>query len=179
MLNRNLVIRAALALVAGLGIATTSWAGTATSNVAVSATVVTACTVAAAAVAFGTYDPTSGLIKAATAPLTVTCTKGATSVTIDLDAGTSTNRHMTDGTDLLPYQLYKATDQLAGTACASPPSAGLGIWGVSSGGTTLTPGTAFASSTTGLVFNICGEIPASQNVGVGSYTDTVVATATF
>jgi spore coat protein U-like protein len=58
MLNRKSVIRAALATVAGLGIATSSWAAeTATSSVTVSATVPQICTISTSNVAFGTYDP--------------------------------------------------------------------------------------------------------------------------
>ena len=185
MLYRKLAIGAALAVVAGLGIATTGWAATTTSNVTVSASVSQNCTVSTATVAFGAYDPVAANaasdLVAPAAPLTVTCTKGATGVTIDLGQGGnySTGRRMTDGTDFLDYQLYKASTEASGAACASPPSSGAGIWGSTSGGSTLTPSSPTWSAATGLVFNICGVVPQAQDVGVGSYTDTVVATVTF
>jgi len=185
MLYRKLAIRTVLAAVAGLGIATTGWAATATSNVTVNASVSQVCTVSAATVAFGAYDPVSANaasdLAAPAAPLTVTCTKGSASVDIDLGQGGnySTGRRMTDGTDFLNYQLYKASTEASGVACASPPSSGAGIWGSTSGGSTLTPSSPTWSAATGLVFNICGVVPQAQDVGVGSYTDTVVATVTF
>lgn len=185
MLNRKLIIRAALAMVAGLGFVSSSWAATATNTVTVNASVSQVCTVSAATVAFGAYDPvvanaTTDLLAPA-APITVTCTKGSTGVDVDLGQGGNytTVRRMTDSTDFLTYQLYKATSEASGAACASPPSSGAGVWGSASGGTTLTPSSPTWSATTGLIFNICGVVPQAQNVGVGTYADSVTATVTF
>lgn len=184
MSYRKLAIRAALAMAAGLGISSSTWAATATNTVTVNASVSQVCTVSAATVAFGAYDPVSANatadLLAPAAPLTVKCTKGSASVTIDLGQGGNytTVRRMTDGTDFLTYQLYKASSQASGATCASPPSTG-GVWGSTSGGSTLTPTTPTWSATTGLVFNICGVVPQAQDVGVGAYTDAVIATVTF
>jgi spore coat protein U domain-containing protein, fimbrial subunit CupE1/2/3/6 len=186
MLYRKLTISAALAVAAGFGIATSAWAATATSTVTVSASVSQNCTVSTASVAFGAYDPVSANaatdLVAAAAPLTVTCTKGASGVTIDLGQGghySAPNRRMSDGTDFLNYQLYMADTEADGAACHSPPSGGAGIWGSTSGGSVLTPVTPSWSATTGLVFNICGVVPQAQDVGVGTYNDSVTATVTF
>jgi spore coat protein U domain-containing protein, fimbrial subunit CupE1/2/3/6 len=186
MLYRKLTISAALAVAAGLGIASTAWAGSANNPVTVSASVSNNCTVSTATVNFGAYDPVSANattdLVATAAPLTVTCTKGAAGVTIDLGQGgnySAPNRRMSDGTDFLNYQLYMASTEAAGAACASPPSTGAGIWGSSSGGSVLTPSSPTWSATTGLVFNICGVVPQAQNVGAGTYNDSVTATVSF
>ncbi len=184
----KLVIRAALAMVAGLGIATTSWAqSTVTSSVTISATVPQTCTVSTSNVAFGTYDPvttnsatgvditTTG---GANGAVSVTCTKSSTGVTIDLGNGSNLadpDRQMASGTERLKYQLYKASTQAPAAACAST-----NIWGVGiTGGTVLTPATPAWAAGTAKVFNICGFVAKAQDVAPGSYTDTVVATVTY
>src|SRR5690348_14782451 len=70
-----------------------AFALTATANIAVSATVTTNCTIAANPLAFGTYDPAianSATALVLTTTLSVTCTQGATGVTIGLDTGQNT-----------------------------------------------------------------------------------------
>ena len=63
-----------------LAAASTAFAGSATSNLAMSANVTANCTISTAAVAFGAYDP---IVANAATPLdttgtvTITCTKGA------------------------------------------------------------------------------------------------------
>jgi spore coat protein U-like protein len=67
---------------------------------------------------------------------------------------------MTNGTDFLAYELY--SDDTNTT-----------VWGADTAGLVV-PQTGSAVNTT-----VYGVIPAGQNVGIGNYTDTVVATIEF
>lgn len=148
-------------------------AATQTSNLPVTATIAASCTIdASAGVAFGTYDPivtnkTTDLT--ATGSLSTTCTNGF-DATVTLDDGTNNDigstdaaplRRMTDGTDFLSYQLY--SDAGATTVWQGPTGTGVTVTGTGAAVTT----------------NVYGVVTAGQNVGVGSYTDTVVATVSF
>jgi spore coat protein U-like protein len=148
-------------------------AGTATSNLSVTATVSANCTISTAPVAFGAYDPVAAN---ATNPLngsgtiTVTCTNGS-SGTITLGQGTNPATGSTDtaplrqmkdaGSAVLAYSLYQDSGRTT-------------VWG-------NTAGTGVADTGTGTAQNVTvyGTVPAGQNVPVGSYSDTVVATVTF
>jgi spore coat protein U-like protein len=147
-------------------------AATATSNLPVSATVAASCTIdASAGIAFGTYDPVvtnASTDLAATGSLSTTCTNGFDS-TVTLGQGANADSGSTDAsplrrmlsgtTDFLSYQLY--TD--AGNTT---------VWDNTTGATVTGTG---APVTT----NVYGVIAAGQNVPVGSYADTVVATVSF
>lgn len=149
-----------------------AFAGTATSNMAVSATVTANCTITAGALAFGAYDP---IVANATTPLpgnatlTVTCTNGSpTTITLDQGlnpAGGSTNaaplRQMISGGNFLSYGLFQ-DNALTVT------------WGNTAGTGVAYTGTGVAGSVT-----VFGVVPAGQNVPAGTYNDTVVATITF
>ena len=138
-------------------------AATATSTMAVTATVLSFCTITAAPMAFGTYS--TALVNAAST-IVVTCTVGTT-YNIGLDVGqgsgaTVTQRKMTLNTNTLPYGLFS-------DSAHSVP------WGNTVGTNTL------AGTGNGLVQTIpvYGQIPASQVVAPGLYTDTVTATITY
>jgi len=187
MLYRKLVIRAALAVVAGLGIATSSWAtGTATSSVVVTATVATNCTISTPTVAFGAYD---GVVANATANLnnsansfSVKCTNSAPGVTIALGFSanaTAPQRAMKDPATATPlnYNIYlpNATTSGAGCTFTGTPT----VWGNGTNGTVLTP-TSSWGATTANTFTLCASVPAGQDPIAGTgYTDTVVATISF
>ena len=111
----RLIAGAALsALAAGFAASATVEAATATTSFGVTASVNANCTISAATLAFGGYDP---LVANASTPLdqtstlTVTCTKG-TSAAVSLDLGThasgSTRRMQNDSTatEFLTYELY-------------------------------------------------------------------------
>jgi spore coat protein U-like protein len=189
MLFRKSVMSAALATIAGLGIATSSWAaGTATSSVTVSATVPQTCIISTSNVAFGTYDPVTSNSLATGADITttgggngtvsVTCTKSATGVTIDLGNGVNlsgTDRQMAFGTERLKYQLFKAATDAPAASCP-----GTTIWGSGiGGGAVLTPSSPNWTAGTARDFNMCGFVAKGQDVAPGAYTDTVVATVTY
>lgn len=140
-------------------------AATATANLTVSATVIASCTVTAGTVAFGNYDPTSvgNLDQAGT--FTVACTKG-TGASVGLNTGSNASgatRRMTSGSEFLTYELYKESDRS-------------NVWG-NSGGAAVT--LAAATSNAPQTLTVYGRIPPGQDVGVASYTDTVLITVTF
>jgi spore coat protein U-like protein len=167
----NLAIAALVVMSAA---ASSAYAGTATSNLAVSATVSNNCTISTGSgVAFGTYDPvvtnaSAGSDLAVTGTIDTTCTNGS-SVTVTLGQGSHADTGSTDAapvrrmlagtTDYLSYQLY--TD-----------SAHTTVWNNTTGATVTGTGASVATTVYGLVTK-------GQNVPTGSYADTVVATVTF
>ncbi|TMG86262.1 MAG: spore coat protein U domain-containing protein [Betaproteobacteria bacterium] len=156
-------------------------AGSTPANLAVSASVAANCTISTSAVAFGPYDP---IVTNATSALngsgsvTIACTKGsAPSITLDLGANPAgSQRNMLvvgGGTDVLPYQLYQPPSTTPSTACTFPGSQ---VWGTN-GSAIFTPTAPTTKS--GRTYNVCGTVAAGQDVSVGTYQDTVVATVNF
>lgn len=134
-----------------------------TTSLPISASIAARCTVSAATVAFGIYDPTANSDQ--NGSITIQCTKGS-AATISLNEGAApAGRQMAGpGTDILTYELY--SDAAGGT-----------VWGSGSGGSTVAYNAANSAPTTVTVF---GRIPAGQNnAGVGAYADTVTVTVTF
>lgn len=170
----------ALASLFGLSIAP-AHAGSSTQNLPVSASVAANCTISTNALAFGAYDPV--VTNASTAlngsgSVAIACTKGsAPAITLGLGAnnvGSVRNMKITGGgTDLLGYELYQPPNTTPGTACSFP---GTQVWG-SSGAAIFTP--TAPSSKASRTYNVCGTVAAGQDVAVGSYQDTVVATVNF
>jgi len=151
-------------------------AGTATNILSVTANVVNNCEINSTAVlAFGAYDPavlnkSTGSDVTGTGTLTITCTLAA-STTINLDeganaAGTSTPgapaRRIYDGTaNYMNYALYQ-------------DAANTTVWA-------NTVGTAYAYTGSGVAdtLTVYGVLPKGQNVPLGNYSDTVIATVNF
>ena len=189
MLNRKIVIRAALAMVAGLGIASSSWALTATSNVTVTTHVIDSCTITTSTpLAFSAYNPLSGSPLTGSGAVSVTCTKGSNGVTLGMDNGGNyglatgylAKRSMAGavGVDHLAYDLFQPNVVGVGgvTTATAFGTSGLGLFAI--------PAASFTTGLSGVTVNIFGSIPASQDVtgqsGTGNlYTDTVIATVTF
>ncbi len=162
VLLRNLGL---LALLAGIG----SWAspapaGTATSNIAVSATVTKACNLSATALSFGNYTFNTGNLTA-TATVTIQCTKNtssAISISLGNNAGLGSfgTRAMTDGAgDYLGYEIYE-------------DAANTTVWNATNTQTV-------ANSSPAVNLTAYGTIGTGQALPTGSYSDTVVVTATF
>src|SRR5262245_22314495 len=156
-----------------------AFAGTASTNLAISANISNNCTITTTAVAFGAYDP---LVTNAATPLngngtvSIACTKGAaTTVALDLgsNASGSTRRMSDGGGNFLNYETYQPPNNTPGTACsyASPT-----VWGTS-GANLFTP--AVAPSKASRSYNVCGQVAAGQDLPSGSYNDTVLATVNF
>ena len=156
-----------------------AFGGAQPANLAVSASVTANCTISTTAVAFGAYDPVSANASTAlpgSGTVAIACTKGsAPSITLSLGANAAgSQRNMKivgGGTDVLGYQLFQPPDNTPGTACP-----GTTVWDTSVGGPfTPTAPTSKAART----YNVCGTVAAGQDVSVGTYNDTVVATVNF
>ena len=167
------LIAAVSAVMLGIGLAPSADAATQTANLSVTASVAANCAISTSAVAFGAYDPivanaTTDLD--ATGTVSVTCTSGASAgITLGQGANADTGstddvplRRMNDGaTGYLSYALYSDSGRTT-------------TWG-------NTVATEVAHTGTGAQANLTvyGRVTAGQNVPVGSYSDTVVATVTF
>jgi len=149
-----------------------AFAATKTANLAVSATVVNNCLITTAPVAFGNYDPV--VANAATdlyanGSVTVTCTKSAPNVWVDLGPGLnfSGTRRMISGANFLNYELYKADP--------NPTPGALWTTGNGTGGVNVTP----SGVATPNVLTVFGRVPQAQDAAAGTYNDTVVATVNY
>ncbi|HEY2165312.1 MAG TPA: spore coat U domain-containing protein [Gemmatimonadaceae bacterium] len=158
----------ALALAVGLiGAPAPIDAQLAESGMSMAATVSRSCQIDGGSLAFGNYDPVAGN---AVAPLdaetiiVLTCTKGTPAV-LALNAGghaQGTLRFMANGTNLLNYDLYQDSGRNQ-------------HWGDAPGDTlTVGPSTGDPRS-----IYVYGRVPANQDVQVGSFNDSVVATVLF
>lgn len=169
---RGLSLASAIAglLLAGHACAQTS---PQTANLAVSASVTANCAVSTTPLNFGSYNPLSATTVAGAGTIQLRCTRGTTpAVALNDGANASAGqRRMTVGGEFLAYNLFRP---IANTASAACPAVG---------GGTAWNGTAFtltsAPSSASRTYNVCGELPGSQDVSAGTYVDTVVATVTF
>jgi spore coat protein U-like protein len=162
----KLTLITAVAVAAGTGVSAQA-AGSATSDLSVSTNVAANCLISTTALAFGTYDPvgtnkSADLTSNSSGAVKVTCTTGSTA-TVALDNGlyygTTTRRMKDSSTNYLSYELY--SDSVGGTKWDS---------------TNTVDVTEDGSEKTLTVY---GSVAKDQNVPVGTYNDTVVATVTF
>jgi spore coat protein U-like protein len=157
------------AVFGALAISQPAEAQTATANLPVQATVVANCNIdVPGSLNFGPYDPAVANAAAdldGATTIDVRCTKNSPNVWIGLDEGANDNagqRRMTDGSEFLDYDLYQDGGRTT-------------VWGNLVGdGLSYNPTT---SSWTSL--DVYGRVPQAQDVGVGTYNDTVVATINF
>ena len=157
-------------------------AGSSTNTLTVTATVIGDCVISAATLAFGNYDPTVTTALNGSTSLTVICTKGV-GTSIAMGAGSnavSGQRAMADtttGDTTLQYNLFQPATGAANAACAYTTALGDGTAAtLSAAALTITA----APSITARTYNVCGQIPAKQNVAVNTtYTDSVVETINF
>lgn len=170
MTTTNLRTRLVLSFAAAaltLGVSSAAFATDETDGMIVSATVVGSCSITAADLAFGNYDPVEGADVPGTATVSVTCSSG-TAWTISLDKGLAadfTVRTMKDaGTNYLNYNLYKEVGHTT-------------VWGDATGATETVSGTGNGSAQNTTIY---GLIPTGQNTAVvGSYSETITATVTY
>ena len=168
-------IRILLAAVAALSLSGPAFgAGSKSTTFTVSSDVVANCTIAAADLSFGNYDPvvankTTALDVNTT--VTVLCTKGAAGVNVGLDTGSHASagsRFMSDTVsgDTLQYELY--SDSPGGT-----------VWTNSGGGLVSWATFGPIGAGAGVAKTIHGRIPPGQDKSVGHYADVVTATVNF
>jgi len=163
-----------LATLVAVGLSFTSTpaqAGSATANLTVSASIAQNCIIATATLPFGAYDPVvtnrSTAINVSTT-MTVTCTKGASGITMGLGASanapagcTAPQRCLANSGTYLNYQLYSDSGHTT-------------VW------TTAIAETISGGITTPTAVTIYGQIPPGQDASIGaSYADTVVATVNY
>ncbi|HVC28965.1 MAG TPA: spore coat U domain-containing protein [Gammaproteobacteria bacterium] len=127
------------------------------------------CTVATNNFNFGNYDVmnAAATIVTGTNLITVKCTRGKGTMTVDLSTGGSGNyfpRAMKSGTNILTYNLYTTASLTT-------------VWGNGTGGTADVVQTFKNKSTTTL--NVYGQIAAQQNVVPGAYGDSITVTVSF
>jgi spore coat protein U-like protein len=145
-------------------------AGTSSANLAVSATVSPYCTIATTPLNFLSYDPIVVNAAAAlngTGEVRVTCTNGTIGATITLDQGLNPKagstaalpqRQLANGANRLSYALFS-------------DSARSSVWSTS--------GVSHNGTGAQATLTVYGSVDGAQNVPVGVYSDTVVATISF
>jgi spore coat protein U-like protein len=145
-------------------------AATATTTFNVTANIANKCSISAADLTFGTYDP---VVTNLAVPLdvnstvTVACTKGTTA-TIGLDTGlngasaSGTTRAMSGGGSFLSYEVYKDSGHTT-------------VW--TNAGAGMASYTAVSKAATAITDY--GRIPAGQDQPVAAYADKITATVNF
>jgi spore coat protein U-like protein len=121
-----------------------------------------ACTVTTTSLSFSVYDVFSTLSEDITGTITVKCSPAVPYVlSLSTGGGAYTSRVMVNGQFTLSYNLYIDAARVT-------------VWGDGSAGTATLNGNAEEAT-----YTIYGRVPARQNVQVGEYTDTLVATVTY
>jgi spore coat protein U-like protein len=149
-------------------------AATATTTFTVTATVSANCTISATGISF-TYDPVftnAATAATTTGTVTIACTKGSgpsigLSVGGNAGAVAGVTRAMANGTNRLGYELFQQ---------AAAPGNGA-VWTDIGGANPLNAGVSPSKASRS--FTVQAQIPAGQDVAVGSYSDTVTATVNF
>jgi spore coat protein U-like protein len=169
-MKKVLVSTFALALVA---LAPAAFAaGFAPADLGLSVTVINNCTIATTPVAFGNYDPLSASPNQAHGTVVIACTRNsAPAITLGTGLHFTTNRQMSDGTNFMNYEIYQPLTNAVGAACAYTAR-----WGTLVG-ETFTPTAPLDKNARS--YNVCGQIPAGQDVAAAAFADTVVATVNF
>lgn len=123
-----------------------------------------ACSVGTQAVRFGPYNPIGGSALEGTGDITVTCDAGiGWSIALSSGSGATTDRTLTGANGVLRYNLYT---QLAHVT----------VWGDGADGSSTVSGVGSGAAQHAPVY---GYLPASQNVPVGEYADTIVVSVAF
>ena len=160
-----------------------------TATINVEATVASACNFTASSYTlnFGNYLQPSTQPLAVASEISFSCaSSGETNISFSLSGGNSGNantRYMTTtgGLSQLNYFIYQPTSiptppTTPGT-CPSPGAGGT-IWGDGTNGSPLNVPISGFSAGTVYNINMCGQIPASQLLPSGAYTDTLTMTMT-
>lgn len=128
------------------------------------------CRINTVAVAFGSYDVFSSSVLTSVGNVNIRCVgigAGTSPISVSLNPGNSGNfqpRQMLRDSETLNYNLYL-------------DPGGSQIWGDGTSGTQIF--NAMTSNNQTLNLPIFGRIPAGQDVSVGIYSDTIIATINF
>ncbi len=131
------------------------------------------CTASLVGVAFGNYNPISGANVSSTGTVTVACSgafgEGVSyAVSLGTGNGTYAQRRMSNGGNILGYNLYTNVQRTQ-------------VWGDGTGGTALvSDGYTIHNQVITKNYTIYGQIPGGQTQAtVGAYSDQVIATVTY
>jgi spore coat protein U-like protein len=130
-----------------------------------------ACTISSTGVAFGAYNPRATGNDDSTGTINVACPTAVTAPVVQLStgqSGTYSPRRLRAGSWNLNYNLYTNTARTT-------------VWGNGSGGSvsqTLSGGT-ISGGQRRFSRTVYGRVTPLQNVGAGSYGDTIVMTVIF
>lgn len=157
-MRREVIRRFVRRLIIGLGVVVAvAWSSRADA----------ACTISTSGINFGTYSVFSATPDDATGTVTVDCTNADTNVSVTFSTGSSGTfgaRTMKRGADALSYNIFAEASR---TTVVGDGTSG-SVYYFSS-----RPGNAPQTIT------LYGRIPALQDVSIGSYTDTVLASVNF
>ena len=126
-----------------------------------------ACTISASGINFGTYSVFSATPDDATGTVTVDCTNTDNNVSVTFSAGASGTfaaRTMKKGAEALSYNLFAEASRT--TVVGDGTSGSVYFFSAHPGNPPQT-------------ITLYGRIPALQDVSIGSYTDTVLASVNF
>ena len=129
-----------------------------------------ACTISVTSVAFGSYNPQSPANDDSAGNIALDCPANVQSPVVAIEAGLSGSiaaRAMRNGSFQLNYNLYSDATRLI-------------LWGNGVVGSTITlSGGQISQGDRLFSRTIYGRIPPGQNVGAGTYSDTLVVTVIF
>ena len=128
-----------------------------------------ACSLASTSMVFGTYDVLVASPLDTTGSVVYRCTQRDHNILITLDRGGAASfatRRLVQGSQELFYNLYLDAARTV-------------IWGDGTGGTQALFTRNPQGNNQDLAVPIFGRIPARQDLGVGTYTDTIIVTLNF
>jgi spore coat protein U-like protein len=151
-------------------------------GVALDARAAADCSITAANLNFGNYDPLSNVADDSAGSVTVTCrlvSQGAArinytvSISPGVNSGSATSRQMAAGTARLGYNVF--TDPARSQVWGS----GAGGTVIATGAMTVGPGVGNGSGQQSVTHTVYGRIPQLQDAAPGNYADTLLITLTF
>lgn len=127
------------------------------------------CSISATSIVFGTYDTLSPVPLDIVGNIVYRCGSQDHDITISLDRGGApsfSQRRMVKGTEPLFYNLYRDAARTV-------------IWGDGTGGTQTYFIHNPQQNNQDIIVPVYGRIPGSQDVSVGSFSNTIVMTLNF
>lgn len=165
---RGHVVAATHAAVVLLAGSATAGAATATGTFTVQAVINSACSVAATALNFGAYNPTSATALTGTSTVSVYCTGGTpytTALNVGSGGGTFATRTLLSGGQTLDFNLYRDASYSQ-------------VWGDGTASTFTVAGTGSGLLTANTI-TVYGQVPVSQDKPIGTYTSTITVTVNY